>query len=113
MTEKEHAPKEERVEDIEVDLEEYARDGKKPPLARSYRFKVNETLCIWQKPTILGREILEQAGLTPPEQYSLREKVKGETPRRIELDEKVNLRKPGIEKFRAIRRDQTEGEHYE
>jgi hypothetical protein len=96
----------------EVDLEEYARDGKEPPLARKYHFNVNETRCTWEEPTILGRQILEQADLTPPHDYILREKMKGGTPRRVELDEKVNLRKLGVEKFRAIKKGQTEGDDH-
>jgi hypothetical protein len=101
---------EEIIEEI-VDLEECAREGRKPPRARVYRFKVNETLCTWEAPTILGRQILERAGLTPPDQYTLREKIVGAPPKRIGLDDRVDLREPGIEKFRAIRREQNEGEY--
>ena len=92
-----------------VVLEESAQDGHRRPLALKYKFKVNETLCTWDKPTILGRQILEQAQLLPPENYSLREKVHDEPPKLIKLDDTVDLRAPGVEKFRAIRRDQTEG----
>jgi Prokaryotic E2 family E len=48
--------------------------------------------------------------LVPPGNYTLREKIHGGVPRRVELDETVDLRKCGVEKFRAIRKDQTEGE---
>jgi len=100
---------EELIDEI-IDLEEYAKDGKKPPHARAYRFKVNETICVSEKSKIKGREILEKAGLTPPNNYTLRQKMSGGVPKRIELDEVVDLREPGIEKFRAIRKEQTEGE---
>jgi hypothetical protein len=103
---------EELIEEV-VDLEECAKAGRKPPRAKVYRFKVNETVCTWNEPTILGRQILEQAGLTPPKDYSLRQKVTGGPPKRIDLDETVDLREPGIEKFRAIRRGQSEGEFQE
>jgi hypothetical protein len=109
METKSKAPIEAEIMEEFVDIEVYAQSGKKPPMAREYRFKVNDILCVWKFPTIHGREILTVAGLTPPENYSLREKIKGSTPRRIELDEVVDLRKPGVEKFRAIRKDQTEG----
>jgi len=112
MEEKKHEYVVEEILIEEVDIEIYAREDKEPPLAKLYRFKVNETPCTWNKPTILGHQILEQASLTPPKEYSLREKIKGGTPRRIELNEEVNLRKPGVEKFRAIRHGQTEGEYY-
>lgn len=100
---------EEIIEEI-VDLEEYAKTGRKPPKARVYKFKVNDTLCTWKQPTILGRQILEQAGLKPPEDYTLREKMHGSEPKRIGLNDTVDLREPGIEKFRAIKRGQHEGE---
>jgi len=92
-----------------VDLEIHAATGKPTPLAREYRFKVNQIPCVWPHPTISGREILTAANLVPPENYSLREKIKGHTPRPIKLDDKVDLREPGVEKFRAIRKEQTEG----
>ncbi len=56
-----------------------------------------------------GREVLELAGLRPPKDYTLRVKVAGQKPEKVGLDEKVDLRKPGIEKFKALPRDQTEG----
>ena len=56
-----------------------------------------------------GREILTLAGLLPAENYTLRMKMAGEKPRKVGLDEKVDLRQPGVEKFKALPRDQTEG----
>jgi hypothetical protein len=56
-----------------------------------------------------GRAILTIAGLVPAEDYTLREKLAGQKPRKIELNEKVDLRRPGVEKFKALPRDQTEG----
>jgi hypothetical protein len=100
---------EELIEEV-IDLEECAKADRKPPRAKLYRFKVNETVCTWPHETILGRQILEQAGLTPPKDYTLREKMSGGVPRRIELEEKVDLRKHGVEKFRAIKKGQHEGE---
>jgi hypothetical protein len=100
---------EELIEEI-VDLEECAKADRKPPRGKLYRFKVNEKVCTWPHSIISGSDILKQAGLTPPEQYTLREKMVGKPPRKIELDEKVDLRKHGVEKFRAIRKGQHEGE---
>lgn len=93
-----------------VDLEEYAKTGKKPPLARRYRFKVNDKPYEWNEPTILGRQILEVAGLVPPKDYTLRQKMAHGEPRRVGLEDRVDLREVGIEKFRAIKRGQQEGE---
>jgi hypothetical protein len=100
---------EELVEEI-IDLEECAKNGRKPPRARGYRFKVNDKPYEWPEPTILGREVLKLAGLVPPEDYTLRLKMAHGEPRRVGLDDCVDLRQHGIEKFRAIRRGQQEGE---
>ncbi|GEP59006.1 multiubiquitin domain-containing protein [Reyranella soli] len=100
---------EEIIEEV-VDLEECARAGRKPPRAHRYRFKVNDKPYEWKEPTILGRQILEVAGLVPPTDYTLRQKMAHGEPRRIGLEDRVDLREPGIEKFRAIKRGQQEGE---
>lgn len=92
-----------------ADLEEYAREGKRPPLCRGYRVRINGDLYIVHTPLPTGREILELANLLPPENYTLRVKIRGERPRKVELDEEVDLRQPGVEKFKALPRDQTEG----
>lgn len=103
-------PSVEEIEIEEVDLEEYAKRGEKPPKAKSYKLKVNDTKFVWTSPLITGREVLQLAGLTPPENYILRLKVAGSKPRQIELDTPVDLRDQGVEKFRAIRKGQEEGE---
>lgn len=97
------------VLDETIDLEEYAKLGKQPPLARGYRIRVNGEAFVVQDPLVTGREILTLAGLIPPENYTLRIKMAGEKPRRVRLDEKIDLRRRGVEKFKALPRDQTEG----
>jgi hypothetical protein len=92
-----------------ADLEEYARQGKQPPRCRGYRIRVNGDRFVVYDAAPTGREILIAANLTPPENYTLRVKVAGQLPRKVDLDEKVNLRQPGVEKFKALPRDQTEG----
>lgn len=101
----------EELLDEVLDLEAFAQEGRKPPRARQYRFKVNETIVLWPHATITGRQVLEAAGLTPPEKYILRLKVKGSKPEIVELDDPVDLRRVGVEKFRAIERGQGEGEY--
>ncbi|MDE2822543.1 MAG: multiubiquitin domain-containing protein [Chloroflexota bacterium] len=96
------------LDDI-IDLEEYAKLGKRPPLAKGYRFKVNGDSYVVHDPTPTGLEVLTLAGLLPAKEYTLRVKYAGERPRKVGLDEKVDLRRPGVEKFKALPRDQTEG----
>jgi hypothetical protein len=56
-------------------------------------------------PNPTGRAILTLAGLLPPENYTLRVKLAGEKPKKVGLDEKVDLRHAGVEKFKALPRD--------
>lgn len=99
---------EEIVEDI-VDLEEYAKAGKRPPLSKGYRIRVNGEPFVINEPNPTGRAILIVAGLLPAEDYTLRVKMAGEKPEKVGLNEHIDLRKPGVEKFKALPRDQTEG----
>ena len=102
-------PGEVEIVDQIVDLEEYAKAGKQPPLSKGYRFRVNGEAFVVKQPVITGREVLTVAGLLPAEDYTLRLKMVGGKPEKVGLDEKVDLRRRGIEKFKALPRDQTEG----
>lgn len=99
----------EQILDETVDIAAYAARGEKPPLAKGYKIKINGEVIIIEKPTITGREVLTLGGLIPPEEYTLRLKVAGQKPKKVSLDEVVDLRTPGIEKFKALPADQTEG----
>ncbi len=109
MTELLDGAADEAVSNEIVDLEEFARRGEKPPRAKGYRYRVNGDPYVSSKAKITGREVLETANLVPPENYTLRVKMAGHKPEKVGLDEVVNLRHPGIEKFKALPRDQTEG----
>jgi hypothetical protein len=99
----------EEIIDETIDLEEYAKVGKRPPLAKGYRIRVNNQPFVVFEPNPTGHAILTIAGLLPAEHYTLRVKLAGEKPQKVELDQHVDLRRPGIEKFKALPRDQTEG----
>lgn len=100
---------EEQVLDEIIDIEEYARAGKQPPLAKGYRLTINGKPYVITKPMPTGLEILTLANLLPGTDYTLRVKAAGELPQKVGLDEHVDLRKKGVEKFKALPRDQTEG----
>ncbi|MGY4433951.1 hypothetical protein ACVWWO_006428 [Bradyrhizobium sp. F1.13.1] len=99
----------EEVLDEIVDLEEYAKLGKRPPLSKGYRIRVNGEPFVVHDPKPTGRAILTLAGLLPAENYTLRVKLAGQKPQKVGLDEHVDLRGVGVEKFKALPRDQTEG----
>lgn len=80
-----------------------------PPHKDVYKFKVRNHVYESPRRFISGREVLEIAGLTPPNAYKLDLKMHGNQYREVGLDERVDLGDPGIEKFTYISRDQSEG----
>lgn len=100
---------EEAMLDQIIDLEEYAQRGERPPLSKGYRIRINGEPYVINNPDTTGRELLTLAGLLPAGDYTLRIKLAGQKLRKVELDEHVDLRQKGVEKFKALPRDQTEG----
>jgi hypothetical protein len=99
-----------QVDQIDVaDLEEYARQGKRPPPAKLYRIRVNRDHFEFDEPNPTRETILTKAGLLPPEIWTLRLKVRGGEFIRIAPGDRVDLTAPGVEKFKALPNDQTEG----
>lgn len=93
----------------EVDVEEFAKAGKKPPKAKRYRIRVDDKHFVVPKPSITGREVLTLAGKVPPESFILTLKIRGGGVRTIELDEVVDLTQPGVERFNTLPRQVQEG----
>lgn len=82
-----------------IDLEQFTKEGKVPPHGQHYKVKVGEKELIFDKQIVTGREILEKAGYKHPECQWLYKKLKGCDFEKIDLDEKVDLARPGIEHF--------------
>jgi multiubiquitin len=99
---------EEVLEEL-VDLEEYAESDRKPPRAKRYRIRIDGEKYVVSVPSMTGRELLELAGKRPPDKFMIVEKVRGQKPRRIGLDECVDFTKHGVEKFLTQPLGQTEG----
>lgn len=93
----------------EEDLEAAAKAGQVPRLARRYRFRVDRERFVVEKTALTGREILLIAGRIPPERFLLSQKHTGGRAEKVDLDEVVDLRKPGVERFMTLPKDQTEG----
>lgn len=91
-----------------IDLEEYTAHGKTPPKERHYRVRINNVLVVFDISNPTREQILEKAGLVPTSDWTLRLKTKGGY-RLIEEGQHVDLTEPGIEKFKALPRGQTEG----
>ena len=74
-----------------------------------YKVQIDKDFFEAPVPRMTGRELLELADKKPAERYAIYLKVKGGQPDRIDLDEKIDLRRPGVERFVTLPLDQTEG----
>ena len=92
-----------------IDLEEHAKAGKPIPKEQEYKFRVDKTEVTVSQEKVTGTEILTLAGKTPPQNYILQQKIKGQVVR-IELNDVVDLTEPGVERFMTIPNEVTEGE---
>jgi hypothetical protein len=92
-----------------IDLEEYARAGRKPPRARAYRIRIDKKLYTVEVPSMTGRELLTLAGKIPVTSFMISQKFRGGQAKRIGLDEKADFTTPGVERFMTLPLDQTEG----
>ena len=74
-----------------------------------YKVQIDKNFFEASVSRVTGRELLELADKKPAENYSIYLKVKGGQPRRIGLDDKIDLAEPGVERFVTLPLDQTEG----
>jgi hypothetical protein len=91
-----------------IDIEWCFQHGHIAPRGRKYRYKVDDKYYVTHYHEISGKEILEKAGKDPKE-YILREKVHGGY-KTIEPDDIVDLTRHGLEKFKTIKNEHTDGE---
>ena len=80
-------------------------DKKDPKL---FKIQIDKQMFEVADPTPTARDLLIIAGKTPPEHYALYIKERGQ-PQRLKLDERADLREPGLDKFVTLPLDQTEG----
>lgn len=66
---------------------------------KKYKVKIDDKLYVFNKKIVTGKEILEKAGMTLVECFTLYQKFKHHDFEKIGLTEKVDLSKPGIERF--------------
>lgn len=99
MEKEKTAPEDHQGEIIDVEL--FTRENKKIPIGKRYKVKVVEHYFIFDHHLVTGKEILEKACITPIECHWLYQKLKGCEFEKIDLNEKVDLTKPGIEHFQV------------
>ncbi len=81
----------------------------KPEKPVLYKVQIDKTIYETPDPTPTGEQLLVLAQKLPPTQFALYEKPKGGKPIRIGLQDQVDLRDPGIERFITLPLDQPEG----
>ncbi len=97
------------IEDL-IDIELCAKaGGHRPPKAKRYKIKIDKEKYIVKTSKLIGRELLALVNKTP-EGYGLYLKSCTGKPEKIEPNDVVDLRRPGIERFMTIPYDQQEGE---
>ncbi len=96
------------VVDEIIDVEEFAKVGRPIPHDRRYRIRIDREHYVVDQPCLTGREILRLAGKTPAE-FMLSQKFRGGEVKKIEPDERVDLTRPGVERFMTLPLDPTEG----
>ena len=98
------------LDDEIIDIEWCTLHGHIPPKGRKYRIIIDREKFVVDKECMTGREILIKAGKNPPERFQLRQKLKGGQVITIAYDKMVCFTESGIEKFKTLPLDQTEGE---
>ena len=92
-----------------IDLEEFAKAGKKTPKAPHYRIRIDKAQFTVDVPEMTGRQLLILAEKNPPERFKIFEHLHGGTTKPIGLDETVDFTKPGVERFKTLPCDSTDG----
>lgn len=90
-----------------IDLQQYAKEGKKVPPVGPYKIRINKDFFDWPQSTITGAEILKLANKDTAKNAAY-QFVRGK-PKRVMPDERVDLTEPGVERFETLPLDQTEG----
>lgn len=92
-----------------IDIEHHCNNNLPVPDDCRYKILIDREPYIVDEKCLTGKEILLLANKTPPERFQLRQKFKDGRVVTIAYDQKVCFTEPGIEKFKTIPLDQTEG----
>ena len=107
MSTKTNTTHENKDEVIEIEI--YTKEGRELPKRKRYKIRIDKDKYIVNTDEMSGRELLELANKIPFDQYAIFQRLKGGQTQKIEFDEVVNFRTPGVERFMTLPLDQTEG----
>lgn len=97
------------TDDEIIDIEIHSKTCKEVPKGKKYRIKIDREYYVVDQECMLGSDILLKAGKDPKE-FQLRQKFNNGSVITIPNNQKVCFTEPGIEKFKTLPLDQTEGE---
>ena len=95
--------------DDPIDLEQCGQHKRRPPRGRKYRIRIDGEKHTVDSAEITGTDILALVGKSFGE-WSLNQKLCGGKRERIEPNTTVDLARPGIERFEAVRRQVQQGD---
>ena len=93
------------------DLEFCCKEGRAARCVRRYRIRIDRERYVVNVTYMTGRQLLELAGKCDTSKWKIFQKLCGEM-KEITLDEEVSFTTPGVEKFKTLPLDQTEGDFY-
>jgi len=93
-----------------LDNSEDSKLSPRPPKPEPWQINVQGVPVESDKPTILARHAIKQAGFDPDAGRLINLKITGEPRQEISLDTKIDLTHPGIEKLRLTPRQINNGE---
>ncbi len=93
-----------------IDIHEHCQNGHPVPPNCKYQIQIDRKPYIVSEECLTGKDILLLTNETPPDRFQLRQKFKDGRVITIKNDQKVCFTEPGIEKFKTIPLDQTEGD---
>lgn len=92
-----------------VDIEIYAKENKRPPRAKHYKFRIDRDPFTVDDRIITGATLFELAKKSP-EKWRMHQKLHGGQMMEIKVGDKVDLGEPGIERFVTMELTQGDGE---
>ena len=98
----------EELPDELEDLEECVKESRAARAVRRYRIRIDREQFVVHVTHMTGKQLLELAGKRDVSRWKIFQKLRGQIVE-IGLHETVSFTAPGVEKFKTLPLDQTEG----
>ena len=93
--------------DMIEDLEECAKEDRVPRDGYRFRIRIDDSRFVVTDPMITGRQLLDEAGKRPVEDFLIFLKLRNGLLEEIRLDETTDLRRRGVEQFLTFKSDRS------